>query len=315
MQFRITILGCSSAIPTKDRYPTAQLVDYSDRYFLVDCAEGTQMQLRRYRISFQRIQHILISHMHSDHFLGLPGLLSSMDLLGRKIPMHLYAPSEVISFIRHYKEMTHTPSNFELIFHEIKNQFEGILWENEQFIIRCFPLRHSVACHAFIFEERARPLRMKKNAIIQYGLTIEQIRLAKEGHDIIKADGKVIPNHSITTLPMHPRKYVYMTDTAFLPDVAERILEADVLYHEATFGQDFKIRAEQTQHSTALEAGKMAALARVKKLIIGHFSVRYTNTDSLLAEAKSEFTDTEVAFDGKVIDIPFAYRTFSSNHC
>ncbi|MCZ2443650.1 MAG: ribonuclease Z [Flavobacteriales bacterium] len=309
MHFRITILGCSSAIPTKDRFPTSQIVDYSDQFFLLDCAEGTQMQLRRYHFSFQRIGHIFISHMHSDHFLGLPGLLSTMDLLGRKTPLHLYAPSEVIVFIRQYKQMTHTPSHYELIYHEIANVETGILWENDHLTISCFPVKHSVPCHAFVFAEKPRPRRMKKNAIIEYGLTVEQIHSAKEGQDITLSNGKIIANDVLSISPPRPRKYVYMTDTAFMPDASMWIKNADVLYHEATFGNDLKERAVQTCHSTAWEAGKIAEMANVKRLVIGHFSVRYQTTELLENEARQTFKNTEAAYDGKLIDIPYDLRT------
>lgn len=309
MQFSITILGCSSAIPTKDRFPTAQVVTYGNQYFLLDCAEGTQIQLRKYHFSFQRISRIFISHMHADHFLGLPGLLSTMDLLGRTTPLHIYAPDQVIRFIEAYKQLVYANFQFPVEYHFIDDKFEGILWEDEQLEVLAFPVKHAVPCHGFLFKEKWQGRRMKKNAITDYLLSIEQIKMAKEGLDIELENGTIISNTSLTIAPPHPRSYAFVTDTAFYPEIVNIIKGADLLYHEATFESSFEARACQTFHSTAAQAGKIASMASVKKLIIGHYSVRYDDLNILLQEAESVFNPTELALEGKKINLEYDSRT------
>lgn len=309
MQFEITILGCSSAIPTAERFPTSQLVNHANNYYLIDCGEGTQMQLRKYKLNFQRIDHIFISHAHADHFLGLPGLLSTMELLGRNNPLHIYAPSGVIQYINDFKKAANTGFQFHIEFHEIIKESSGIIYENDSLTVESVPLKHSVPCHGFIFREKLKSRRLKKTAITDFHLTIEQIQEAKLGNDIILSDGERIPNKLITTSPPHSRSYAFITDTLFQPNLTPVIGPVDILYHEATFCKQFENRAKETKHSTAAEAGKMAAMAGVKKLIIGHYSVRYTELEILLKETMQEFPDTELAYEGKIIHIGFESRT------
>ncbi|MCX7744791.1 MAG: ribonuclease Z [Flavobacteriales bacterium] len=309
MQFSITILGCSSAIPTKDRFPTAQVVTYGNEHYLLDCAEGTQIQLRKYRFSFQRISKIFISHMHADHFLGLPGLLSTMDLLGRTSSLQIYAPIEVIRFIESFKQLVYANFQYPIEYHIIEDTFEGVIWENEQLEVIAFPVKHAVPCHAFLFKEKLQSRRMKKNAITDYFLSIEQIKLAKEGKDIEIENGKIIPNSSLTHSAPHPRSYAFVTDTAFYPEITNLIKGVDLLYHEATFESSFESRANQTFHSTAAQAAKIASLAEVKKLLIGHYSVRYEDLNILLQEAESVFNPTELALEGKKIVLEYDSRT------
>jgi ribonuclease Z len=309
MQLSITILGCSSAIPTKDRFPTAQVVTYGNQHFLLDCAEGTQIQLRKYRFSFQRISRIFISHIHADHFLGLPGLLSTMDLLGRTTPLHIYAPQQVIQFIEAYKQVVYTNFQFPVEYHFIEDEFEGILWEDEQLEVLAFPVKHAVPCHGFLFREKLQERRIKKNAIIDFALNVDQIKMAKNGMDIQLDHGKNIPNKAITISPPHPRSYAFVTDTAFYPEIVPIIKGVDLLYHEATFESSFESRASQTFHSTAAQAGKIASMANVKKLIIGHYSVRYDDLNILLQEAQAVFNPTELALEGKKITLEYDSRT------
>ncbi len=309
MQFSITILGCSSAIPTKDRFSTVQVVSYGNQLFLLDCAEGTQIQLRKYRFSFQRINRIFISHMHADHFLGLPGLLSTMDLLGRTGPLHIHAPEQVIRFIEGYKQLVYANFQFPVEYHFIEDHFKGILWEDEKLEIWAFPVKHTVPCHGFLFKEKPQERRMKKNAIIDFALNVDQIKMAKNGMDIQLENGTHIPNESITISPPRPRSYAFVTDTAFYPEIVHIIKGADLLYHEATFESSFESRASQTFHSTAAQAAKIAAMANVKKLIIGHYSVRYDDLNILLQEAEAIFNPTELALEGKKIILEYDSRT------
>lgn len=298
MNFQVTILGCSSAIPTKDRFPTAQMVQVHDRLILVDCAEGTQMQLRRYRFPLQRIHTILISHLHADHFLGLPGLISTMNLLGRNRELSIYGPPGLKTYIDLYNSITEQTLRFKIHWYEIQFGQEQLLFEMDLLKITSFPVKHSIPCVGFIFQERKRQPNIRKEAIIAHQITVPEIKNLKAGIPL-ERNGINLPMEEVVQFPPEPRTYVYMTDTSFLPELAPKFTGVDLLYHEATFASDFAERAEQTDHSTATQAGTFARMAQVKKLIIGHFSVRYKKLNVLLDEARMEFPNTELAEDGK----------------
>lgn len=299
MRFEVTILGCSSAVPTRDRFPTAQLVNFYDRYYLLDCGEGTQIQLRRYHLSMQRISHIFISHIHADHFLGLPGLLSTMDMLGRQTELHIHAPEGVIGFLEAYKKHAETGFSFPVIYHPIAPGEPQLLLNADMLEVHAVPLRHSVPCMGFIFREKNRKRNLRKDALKKYLLPVEDIVRIKAGEDYIAADGTVIPNAELTIAPKKARTYAFCTDTAFHEPLIPHIQGADLLYHEATFAAKEHKRAKATLHSTATDAARMAAAAGVQKLVLGHYSVRYENPDVLLQEALPVFAPTELAAEGK----------------
>jgi len=301
--FTLTILGTSSAIPTRDRFPTSQVVNSYGRYYLLDCGEGTQIQLRKYHISFQRIDHIFISHLHADHFLGLPGLLSTMDLLGRTRELHIYAPEELEIFMNGFKQATFTVFKFPIHIHYLPKKKDELLFENDHITIHAFPLKHRVACHGFVFTEKPKKPNVKKSAIDQFRLSIEQILTIKNGEDVFDEDGNaILKQHLITEAPT-PKKYAFVTDTLYNEAIIPFIKEVDLLYHEATFAHEMLARAKETGHSTARQAGILAQKANVKKLLIGHYSVRYDDLNVLLEEAKTEFGKVECAVEGMKIEI------------
>lgn len=278
--------------------PTAQLVNLHDKLFLIDCGEGTQMQLRRYRIKFQRIHHIFISHLHGDHYLGLMGLISSMHLLGRTKPLHLFAPPAIQRILETQFEASETRLNFEIVYHSTDVKERTLLHEDRTLRVYGFPLKHRVQCTGFFFEEKARKLKVTKDVIAEYQLQVHEIVQLKNGEDVIRETGEVLPHEALTVQPLPVRSYAFCSDTAYSEKVIEAIQGCSLLYHEATFLEDLKSRAKATFHSTAKEAGMVAAKAGAKKLVIGHFSSRYMDETPLLEEARETFPDTELAAEG-----------------
>ncbi len=301
--FSITILGSSSAIPTKDRFPTSQVLSCYGRNYLIDCGEGTQIQLRKYKISFQRIDHIFISHLHADHFLGLPGLLSTMDLLGREREIHIHAFDELNIFMDGFLKTTFNGFRFPVHYHTLEKKHSGIVFENNHIEVISFPVKHSIPCQGFLFKEKNKLPNLKKDTLKKYTPGIEEIHQIKQGHDLVLSDGTVIKNEELVTPPPSPRSYAFVTDTAYTENILPYIKEVDLLYHEATFAEDMAPRAKATLHSTAKQAAQMALLAEVKQLMIGHYSVRYEDLNILLSEAKAVFENTICAVEGMEIQL------------
>lgn len=299
MKFELTILGASSATPTSNRNPTAQVLNVLERFFLIDCGEGTQMQLRKYKIKFQRINHIFISHLHGDHYFGLMGLLSSMHLLGRQNELHLYAPAPLKEIIDIQLKYSETQLNYPLIFHSLNFDSKTLLFEDDLVKVSSFPLNHRIATCGFLFEEKPKAKSIIKEKIKEYQIGIADIHKIRAGYDYVTIDGKIIPNNELTHPSPHLRKYAYCSDTRYSEKLLEYITNVDVLYHEATFLHELIDRAEATYHSTAKEAGMAAAKANAKQLIIGHFSARYPDLIPLLQEAQSQFNNTLLAEEGK----------------
>jgi len=295
--FEVTVLGCSSALPTAQRHPTAQLINIAERYFLVDCGEGTQMQLRRYHFRIQRINHILISHLHGDHYFGLVGLLSSMHLLGRTATLHLYHPPGLKEIIELQMRYSGTELAYGIDYREHQPGTQ-LLFEDKLLEVHGFPLNHRIPCTGFLFREKPRPFSIDKQKAEQYKVPFSQMSQLKEGRDAVLNDGTVIPNHLVTKGQNRSRSYGFCSDTCYDPAVVEQVKGVDLLYHEATFTDEMLERAKQTFHSTAREAGQVALEAGVRQLVIGHFSARYTDTEPLLAEARAVFPNTLAAADG-----------------
>ena len=299
MSFKLTILGSNSALPTSNRYPTAQVLEVPGRCFLIDCGEGTQIQLRRNKINFSKIQHIFISHLHGDHYYGLIGLLSTMNLMGKRSDVHIYAHSELknlidpqLHFIR--GEMTINP-----VFHPLNLKRPQKIFESKKTEVISFPVKHSIPTCGFLFREKQKKANIKKELIKAYDIPIAKIREIKEGADFITHDGKTIPNADLTVPSAKPKSYAFCTDTAFHPPIAEIIKGADLLYHESTFTEELKELAAKTLHSTAKQAAQMAQLAEVGKLLIGHFSARFKNISRFEEEAREIFKNTEAVVEGK----------------
>ncbi len=296
--FDVTILGCSSATPAFGRNPTSQLVQVAGNYLLIDCGEATQMQLRRYSIKFQRINHIFISHLHGDHFLGLSGLLSSMHLLGRTEPIHLYAEEGLKKILETTDHYSRTTLMFPLIFHPLDMENEATILDDKKFSVRTLKMKHSIPCMGFMIEEKPRLLRLIKEKLEEYEVPIEQMEDLKTGTDFKTKGGKIIPNNELTLPAIPPRKYAYCSDTAYNEEIVPSIMNADLLYHEATFTADMEDRAKQTMHSTAKDAATIALKAKVNKLVIGHFSARYRELNPLIEEARQVFPNTFLAEEG-----------------
>ncbi len=302
MSFKLSILGCNSAVPTVERHPTAQLLNASERFFLIDCGEGTQVQLRKYQLSFQRINHIFISHLHGDHYFGLIGLISSMHLLGRNKDLHIHAHKELEEIINLQLQAANTELNYPLFFHPIPDAKEQVLFEDENISISNILLNHSIKCSGFLFTEKKSKRKIIKEKIEQYNIPFDKYNAIKEGVDWIDKNGVVVKNNTITTENSKPHTYAFCTDTRYDIDLVEKVKGVDLLYHEATFKKDLEERAGERGHSTTTQAATIANKAQVKNLLIGHYSQRYKNLDELLVEAKEIFDHTHLANSGLVLD-------------
>lgn len=303
MAFEVTILGSSSATPTSERYPTAQVLNASGRFFLIDCGEGTQIQIRRQKIGFGKINRIFISHLHGDHFYGLIGLISTLNLLGMKKNIHIYSPSQLKDIIQPQLDFLKGDLQFEVIFHPLNFKKPQLIFEDKKVEVVSFPLKHSINCCGFLFREKQKEANIKKECIQQYNIPIAQIVKIKQGADFVTSDGETIPHEVLTTPPPPPLSYAFCSDTAFFPPVTEVIQGVNLLYHEATFTEELRDWADRTYHSTALDAAKIAKMANAGKLIIGHFSSRYKSTEPFLREARAIFPNTEDVVDGKTYSI------------
>ncbi|MCB0760469.1 MAG: ribonuclease Z [Flavobacteriales bacterium] len=303
MRFELTILGCGAATPTLKRNPTSQLVNVHDKYYLIDCGEGTQVQLRKHKFRFQRISHIFISHLHGDHYLGLLGLLSSMHLLGRATPLHIYGPADLKEIIHVNLKFSQTYLCFEWIFHPL-NMLEGeLIMETDKLWVRSFPMNHRIDCCGYVFEEKPKRRRILKEAIESRNLNIAEIVQLKDGKNVARESGEVLDIEECTLPPYPSRKYVYCSDTAPFDGQIDIAKNADLLYHESTFANQHEQRAKETFHSTAAQAATVASEAHVKHLLLGHFSSRYTDLSVLEEEAKEIFPNTQLAHDGLSIEI------------
>ncbi|KAF0236358.1 MAG: ribonuclease [Prolixibacteraceae bacterium] len=299
MPFELTILGSNSALPTSDRYPTAQVLKMPGRLFLIDCGEGTQIQLRRNKIGFSKIKHIFISHLHGDHYYGLIGLISTLNLLGLKTDIHIYSPSELKTLLQPQLDFIKGDMNVNLIFHPLNFKKPQQIYADKRVEVFSFPVKHSISTCGFLFREVKKQANIKKEMVLEYKIPIARIKEIKDGADYISPDGEVIKNEKLTTPPPHPRSYAFCTDTAFHLPIAEIIKDVDLLYHEATFLEAMRGFAEKTLHSTTIDAANMAKLANAKKLLIGHFSARYNDVELFEKEARTVFENTEAAREGK----------------
>lgn len=299
MPFELTILGSSSALPTSNRYPTAQVLNILGRFFLIDCGEGTQIQLRRQKISFSKIKHIFISHLHGDHYFGLIGLISTMNLLGIKGDLHIYSPSELKNLIQAQLDFIKGEMKVKLIFHPLNFKKPQKIYSDKKVEVISFPVKHSISTCGFLFKELQLPANIKKELIQEYNIPIAKIKDIKAGADFITETGKVIPNKKLTTLPPQPRSYAFCTDTAYHEPLIDIIKGVDLLYHEATFLEELRDLANKTLHSTAKDAATIARLSKVKKLIIGHFSARFHDASLFEKEAKEIFENTVAAREGE----------------
>lgn len=297
MKFELTILGCGGAIPTLERKPTSQYLNIQDRHFLIDCGEGTQIQLRKFKCKFSKIDHIFISHLHGDHFLGIFGYLSSLNLLGRKNDIHIYAPENLNNLLEVHNSVSGKNFNFNIVFHPLNFSKLKRIYYDKIMEVFSFPVKHSVPTCGFLFKEKSTDRRMIKEKIKELELNIESIKKFKNSENC-EVNGVLIDYNDVTTQGNQPRTYAYCADSQYDENIISYLENVDLIYHESTFLDSKMDKAIKTKHSTAKQAATIALKANAKQLIIGHFSARYDNSDQFLEEAKVVFNQTITAYDG-----------------
>ncbi len=323
MNFTLNVLGTASALPTTERYPSAQVLDVRGRLFMIDCGEGAQMQMRRAGLSFLKIEHICLSHIHGDHLFGLFGLLSTMGMLGRSAPLDIYAPKSFAPVLEFFMKQFGEGLKFEIRHVGLTMKDPSVVYENKTVELLAFPLNHRVETFGFMIREKMPPRNVDKKAIDRYGLTIAEIASLKRGEDVVRPAGMltvpciendfrpcsgsdeplVIHNEDVTYLPYQPRSYAYCSDTAPFPELVEWVRGVTLLYHESTFPAEMSEMAQRTFHSTTLQAAQTALDAGVGRLVVGHYSSRFPSLDFFLDELRSIFPDTALARDMDVIEI------------
>lgn len=301
--FKLHILGCGSALPTSSHYPTSQVVEYRDRLYMIDCGEGAQRLWRKQRLDFGHLVAIFISHLHGDHCYGLPGLLSTLGLLGRRRALPIYGPRGLKRFLDYYVREGGEILGYEVIIHEHPDGVSQTIYEDRTLEVKTLPLDHRCPCAGFLFQERSTQRHIDRASCDFYGVPQTYYPSLRAGEDFIHPDGSIIANAKLTRPGQSPRSYAYCSDTAFKPSLAPLIQGVNLLYHEATFPTARAARAKETYHSTASEAAELAKLAGVDHLLIGHYSARYSDPTPLLDEAREVFPQTTAADEGMTIDI------------
>lgn len=300
---QLTILGCHSATPRENKHTTSQLLEVMGHLFLIDCGEGTQMQLRKAKIKFSRIQHIFISHLHGDHFYGLIGLISTFRLLGRTAPLHIYGPQGIQEIIQLQLKLAKSWTDYPLHFHELSGITPELLFDEDQVKVETIPLDHRVYTNGFLFTLNGTLRKINKQAAEKYTLSPFHFNQLQKGLSITLDTGEIISNDALTFDPPPPKRYAYCSDTAYSESITDQIYGVDLLYHEATFLEQHEDLAHNTKHSTAKQAALVAHNAKAKKLVLGHFSSRYSNKELFLHEASSVFEGVELAEDFKTFSI------------
>lgn len=303
MKFELTILGSSSATPIYDRNPTSQLLNINEKYYLIDCGEGTQQQLFRYELKAQRIDYIFISHLHGDHYLGLIGLLSSMHLNGRSKCLKLFGPPELKEILDIQFKHSMTVLRYPLEFYPTQTSCPALIFENADILVETMILNHRIPCTGFKFTLKQRLPKIRMDKVQELDIPVEHRQLIKKGFPYTDKTGKIHQAAELTSPADEPRTYAYCSDTLCDGSYLEQIKGVDLLYHEATFAHDMLSRAEETFHTTALQAGELAQKAGIKQLLIGHFSARYRDLNPLLEEAQSIFAQTALAIEGQTFEV------------
>ncbi|WP_372744726.1 ribonuclease Z [Lutibacter sp.] len=303
MSLKLTILGCHSATPRVNANPTAQFLEIQNHHFLIDCGEGTQVQLRKYGVKFSKIKHIFISHLHGDHSFGLIGLISTFRLLNRETELHVYGPKGIKEIITLQLKLSNSWTQYPLLFHELSETTSQLIFEDATVEVYTIPLNHRVYTNGFLFKEKEGERKLDMNAVFNYNeIEVCDYQNLKNGRDFILKNGTVLKNEDLTLPPSKPKSYAFCSDTSYLPEIVPIIENATCLYHETTFLKDKENLAITTMHSTAEQAAKIAKQAKVEQLIIGHYSGRYKNVDAFKAEAQTVFKNTELAETGKVFE-------------
>ena len=302
-QFEINILGCGSALPTTRHFLSSQVVNLRDKLFMIDCGEGTQLQFRAMKLKFQRLNHIFISHLHGDHCFGLPGLISSLGMLGRTADLHIYAQADAEKIFQPLLNYFCKDLAYKVLFHAFNPTNKELIFEDRTLKVSTIPLKHRVPCAGFLFEEKPKSPHIVREMIDFYQVPFSQIAAIKGGADFITPEGEIIANRILTRPADPPLRYAYCLDTAYYEKIIPIIEGVDLLYHEATFSHENIVRAKETYHSSAQQAALIAQAAQVKKLVIAHFSARITDENILLNEAKKIFPATILANEGMVVKV------------
>lgn len=300
---KLTILGCYSATPKISTHTTSQVLEINNHIFLIDCGEGTQVQLRRRKIKFSRIKHIFISHLHGDHFFGLIGLISSFGLLNRETELHVYGPKGIKEIIVLQLKLSKSWTKFPLYFHELESTEAEVIFEDKKVSVETIPLEHRVYTNGFLFREKPGERKLLVEEVRKHNIDVAYYNSIKKGKDIQLEDGTKVPNEMLTNPPRDPFAYAFCSDTVYKPAIIPQLRGINMLYHESTFLEKHIDKADKTKHSTAKQAAEIAKAAEVGKLILGHYSTRYANLNLFLKEAKSVFQNVELAEDGKIFEL------------
>lgn len=294
-KFEVNILGCGSALPTTRHFSSSQVVNIREKLFMVDCGEGAQLQLRRSKLKFTRLNHIFISHLHGDHCFGLMGLISTFGLLGRTASLHIYAHKELERLLAPQLEFFCKGMTYEVVFHPIDPAKTEVIYDDRSVSVSTIPLKHRIPTCGFLFQEKPTPNHIIRDMVDFYRIPVFELNRIKNGEDYITPEGVVVPNHRLTTPSAAPRSYAYCSDTICQTSIIPQIKGVDLLFHEGTFAQCDAARAKETFHTTAMQAAQIAVEAQVKQLVIGHFSARYEDESILLKEAQTLFPNTLLA--------------------
>lgn len=301
--FDLHILGCGSALPTTRHLATSQIIDLRDKLYMIDCGEGTQVQMRRMRIKFSRLNHIFISHLHGDHCFGLPGLISTLGMLGRTGTLTVHGPKELADYLQPVLDIFCKNLPFEVVIHPIDPYRHALVMEDRSVSVYSIPLKHRIPCCGYLFVEKQKEAHIIREMTDFYQVPVRMMQAIKRGADFVTPDGEIVPNARLTRPAAAPKRYAFCSDTAFHPEIVPLVEGVDVLYHEATFAQEDAPRARETFHSTAREAAEIGRRAGAKRLVIGHYSARYEDVSLLKKEADEVYPNTILADEGMVIRI------------
>lgn len=302
-KFELHILGCGSALPTTRHFATSQVINLRDKLYMIDCGEGSQLQFRKSRLRFSRLNHIFISHLHGDHCFGLLGLISTFGLLGRTAELHIHSPKGLEELYAPLLAFFCKNMSYQVVFHEFATKEPAVVYEDRTLTVTTIPLRHRIPCCGFLFAEKPRPNHIIREMIDFYQVPVYELNRIKNGEDYVTPEGQIIPSSRLTRPSDPPRRYAYCSDTIYRKEIVRQVEGVDLLFHEATFAQTELVRAKETFHTTAAQAAQIALDAKVKQLVIGHFSARYEDEQVLLDEAAAVFPATILAKENLCIDL------------
>lgn len=301
---KLTVLGCYAATPRTFTNPTSQVLEINNEIFLIDCGEGTQVELRRHKVKFGKIKHVFISHLHGDHFYGLVGLVSTFMLLNRKTELHIHGPKGIKEIVLMQLKYSNSWTGYPLYFHELTSTEPQVILNTKKVTVETIPLKHRIYANGFLFREKPKPRKLLMEEVEKYEIDVAYYKGIKKGKDAVLEDGRIIPNQELTSDPEPPKSFAFCSDTAYNRDVVEQIKDVTVLYHESTFLEEHAYLAAPTGHSTAREAAAIARAANVSQLVLGHYSTRYDSIQTFETEALEVFPRVMLADDGKVLHFP-----------